>query len=69
MMVRKCDNCGVEVGRDSIVVGTGFFQANVELCKPCAAPVVQLLLEMGLLQNAMQRNGLIDTPAEATATS
>jgi hypothetical protein len=63
MIIRTCDKCGVEIGgkpldRDSIQVSVGGGWC-VELCEPCAAPVINLLKHSNLLLDQLERHGFI----------
>jgi hypothetical protein len=66
MVIRTCDICGTEIDgsaldRDSIQVSVGGGW-GVELCKPCAKPVIQFLKRSQLLEVQLARHAFITSP-------
>jgi hypothetical protein len=64
MQITKCDKCGAEISgsildRASIQVRVGVLGSVAELCKSCATPVVRFLEQSQLLQEQLEKHGLI----------
>jgi len=65
MLIHTCDNCDTKLGGSALDRRSIHVSLNVgygiELCKPCAAPIIQFLTSAQLLQAQLEQYGFIES--------
>jgi len=54
-MVNKCDLCKVELEKEPVMAGFGFW-GRTELCEDCGQPIINFLKEKKLIEKESKQN-------------
>lgn len=54
-MINKCDLCKVEIEKEPVTAGFGYF-GRAELCKDCGIPIIKFLEKNNLIKKEKIRN-------------